>query len=337
MESINKKESNSNEEDKKIENDDNENKIIINDNDEKAKNVLKKDNKINEDNNKVNDKKHEPEEEVYEEGHYPKKEYEYVHDFEWNETFEKEAQEIINNNPDNIESFEEFMDIQNKNWEKFYKFNKTNFFKDRHYILEEFNELKTDQREKITLLDMGCGVGNSFYPLLYRLPNLYVNAFDFSKRAVNMAKTHPIYEKEKYRINLYDLDLVKDDIPNKNNDYGILMFVLSAIKPQEHEKVVEKISKVINKGGILYFRDYARYDMAQLRFAQRKKNKVGDNLYMRKDKTLSYFFDKTEIENLFKKYGFSIVNSNLICRLIENRKENKKMHRLWLQIKFKKE
>ena len=229
------------------------------------------------------------------------------------------------------------MDTQSKNWEKFYKFNKTNFFKDRHYILEEFLELKNDKRDKITLLDMGCGVGNSFYPLLVRLPNLYINAFDFSKRAINMSKTHPLYEKEKHRINVYDLDLVKDDIPNKNNDYGILMFVLSAIKPEEHEKVVEKISKVINKGGILYFRDYARYDMAQIRFAKRKKNKVGDNLYMRKDKTLSYFFDKNEIENLFKKYGFSIVNSNLICRLIENRKEKKKMHRLWLQIKFKKE
>jgi 2-polyprenyl-3-methyl-5-hydroxy-6-metoxy-1,4-benzoquinol methylase len=277
------------------------------------------------------------EEEIYEEGHYPKKEYEYVHDFEWNENLEKEAIEIIKENDENVESLEEFLDTQSKNWEKFYKFNKTNFFKDRHYILEEFLELKNDKRDKITLLDMGCGVGNSFYPLLVRLPNLYINAFDFSKRAINMSKTHPMYEKEKYRINVYDLDLVKDDIPNKNNDYGILMFVLSAIKPEEHEKVVEKISKVINKGGILYFRDYARYDMAQLRFAQRKKNKVGDNLYMRKDKTLSYFFDKTEIENLFIKYGFSIVNSNLICRLIENRKEHKKMHRLWLQIKFKKE
>ena len=276
-------------------------------------------------------------EETYEEGHYLKKEYEYVHDFEWNEEFEKEALEIIKENNDNMESFEEFIDTQSKNWEKFYKFNKTNFFKDRHYILEEFQELKNDKRDKITLLDMGCGVGNSFYPLIIRLPNLYVNAFDFSKRAVNMSKTHPMYEKEKYRINVYDLDLVKDDIPNKNNDYGILMFVLSAIKPEEHEKVIEKISKVINKGGILYFRDYARYDMAQIRFAKRKKNRVGDNLYMRKDKTLSYFFDKTEIEDLFKKYGFSIVNSNLICRLIENRKENKKMHRLWLQIKFKKD
>jgi 2-polyprenyl-3-methyl-5-hydroxy-6-metoxy-1,4-benzoquinol methylase len=305
---------------------------------------VKEENNINKINLKDEEKQEEKiikenneEEEIYEEGHYPKKEYEYVHDFEWNEDLEKEALEIIKENSDNMESFEEFIDTQNKNWEKFYKFNKTNFFKDRHYILEEFLELKNDKRDKITLLDMGCGVGNSFYPLITRLPNLYVNAFDFSKRAVNMAKTHPMYEKEKHRINLYDLDLVKDEIPNKNNDYGILMFVLSAIKPEEHEKVVEKISKVINKDGILYFRDYARYDMAQIRFAKRKKNRVGDNLYMRKDKTLSYFFDKNEIENLFKKYGFSIVNSNLICRLIENRKEHKKMHRLWLQIKFKKD
>ena len=322
MNSSDKNEINTKEEkeikEEKEENNENENKITINE----------EENKLKENN---------VEEEIYEEGHYPKKEYEYVHDFEWNEDLEKEALEIINENNENVESLEEFLDTQNKNWEKFYKFNKTNFFKDRHYILEEFLELKNDKRDKITLLDMGCGVGNSFYPLLTRLPNLYVNAFDFSKRAVNMAKTHPMYEKEKYRINLYDLDLVKDDIPNKNNDYGILMFVLSAIKPEEHEKVIDKISKVINKGGILYFRDYARYDMAQLRFAKRKKNRVGDNLYMRKDKTLSYFFDKNEIENLFIKYGFSIVNSNVICRLIENRKENKKMHRLWLQIKFKKE
>jgi 2-polyprenyl-3-methyl-5-hydroxy-6-metoxy-1,4-benzoquinol methylase len=302
---------------------------------------IKEENNINKINLKDEEKQEEKiikenneEEEIYEEGHYPKKEYEYVHDFEWNEDLEKEALEIIKENSDNMESFEEFIDTQSKNWEKFYKFNKTNFFKDRHYILEEFLELKNDKRDKITLLDMGCGVGNSFYPLIIRLPNLYVNAFDFSKRAVNMAKTHPMYEKEKHRINLYDLDLVKDEIPDKNNDYGILMFVLSAIKPEEHEKVIEKISKVINKGGILYFRDYARYDMAQIRFAKRKKNRVGDNLYMRKDKTLSYFFDKEEIENLFRKFNFEVKDSKLICRVIENRKDNKKMHRLWLQIKF---
>lgn len=229
---------------------------------------------------------------------------------------------------------DEFFDLQNKNWEKFYKFNKTNFFKDRHYIILEFEELKNDKREQITLLDIGCGVGNSFYPLIKRLPNLRVNAFDFSQRAINMAKTNQLYDEEK--IKLLALDVVKDDIPFDKADYGILMFVLSAITPDKHKRVIEKIANSMNKDGVLYFRDYAKYDMAQMRFAERKKNKLGDNLYMRKDKTLSYFFCQKEIENLFIECGFSIIVSRVICRLIENRKDNKKMHRLWLQIKLKK-
>ena len=149
-----------------------------------------------------------------------------------------------------------------------------------------------------------------------------------------MAKTHELYDVK--RIKLMPLDVVKDEIPFDKADYGILMFVLSAIKPEKHKETIQKIADKMNKGAILYFRDYARYDLAQLRFAQRKKNKVGDNLYMRKDKTLSYFFEKEEIEKLFIDCGFEVVVSNLICRLIENRKDNKKMHRLWLQIKFKK-
>lgn len=128
-----------------------------------------------------------------------------------------------------------------------------------------------------------------------------------------------------------------ENIPEsyKNADYAILMFVLSAIKPEKHIEVIVKIRDALNPGGILYFRDYGLYDLAQLRFAEKKKNKVGDNLYMRKDKTLAYYFKKEEIENLFIQNGFEIINSECICRLIENRKDNKRMHRLWLQIKLK--
>ena len=70
--------------------------------------------------------------------------------------------------------------------------------------------------------------------------------------------------------------------------------------------------------------------MIWLKYVSRKGNKEGENLYMRRDKTLSYFFDKNEIKNLFQKYSFTIVNSNLIYLLIENRKENKKTLRLLL-------
>jgi hypothetical protein len=132
--------------------------------------------------------------------------------------------------------------------------------------------------------------------------------------------------------------LTQDEIPEsfKKADYGILMFVLSAITPDKHVEVIQKIFNAMNVGGILYFRDYALYDMAQLRFAQRKTSKVSDNLYMRKDKTLAYYFDKNKIEELFKQNGFEVVESKTIYRLIENRKDNKKMHRLWLQIKLRK-
>jgi len=149
-------------------------------------------------------------------------------------------------------------------------------------------------------------------------------------------QTHTIYNEK--RINLMQLDIAEDLIPDnfKNADYSILMFVLSAITPEKHESVIKKIHDAMNVGGILYFRDYALYDLAQLRFAQRKKNKVGENLYARKDKTLAYYFNKKEIEELFKSNGFEVVESKSICRLIENRKDNKRMHRLWLQIKLKK-
>ncbi len=61
---------------------------------------------------------------------------------------EEEAKKIILENDEtlNEEHLEKTLDYQLKNWEKFYKFNKTNFFKDRHYILREFAELKDDER-----------------------------------------------------------------------------------------------------------------------------------------------------------------------------------------------
>ena len=82
------------------------------------------------------------------------------------------------------------------------------------------------------------------------------------------------------------------------------MFVLSAIMPISHELVIKKIYDAMDTNSILYFRDYARYDMAQVRFSLKKKNKIDDNLYMRYDKTLAYYFDQKEIEALFEKVGF---------------------------------
>ena len=60
-----------------------------------------------------------------------KKEYDFVHDLEFTEDLKQEAIKIINE--DNILLNTDITN-QNKNWEKFYKYNKTKIFQNRHYI-----------------------------------------------------------------------------------------------------------------------------------------------------------------------------------------------------------
>ena len=83
-------------------------------------------------------------------------------------------------------------------------------------------------------------------------------------------------------------------------------------------------------GGVVFFRDYGRYDMAQLRFAQRGNQKLGENFYVRHDKTRAYYFKIEELEEMFTKVGFEVIENKYFYRLIENRKEEKKMHRVWI-------
>lgn len=76
-----------------------------------------------------------------------------------------------------------------KNWDLFYKRNETRFFKDRHWTLQEFEEvgLGTISKEPI-LLEVGCGCGNFIFPMLEEIPQLRVLACDFSPRAIEFVK-----------------------------------------------------------------------------------------------------------------------------------------------------
>ena len=83
------------------------------------------------------------------------------------------------------------------------------------------------------------------YPLMTRKDNLSFVAFDFAESAVEMAKTHELYDPKKIELNC--LDLVKDDLPESYHgcDYAILMFVLSAISPELHVVAIKKIYAVL--------------------------------------------------------------------------------------------
>jgi SAM-dependent methyltransferase len=71
-------------------------------------------------------------------------------------------------------------------------------------------------------------------------------------------------------------------------DAVLMLFMLSAMPPAAHAAIWAQAAAALAPGGVLLFRDYGRYDEAQLRFPG--KQRVGPNLYARSDGTLSYFF-----------------------------------------------
>eukprot|EP00163_Fabomonas_tropica_P021121 TRINITY_DN3709_c0_g2_i2.p1 TRINITY_DN3709_c0_g2~~TRINITY_DN3709_c0_g2_i2.p1 ORF type:complete len:272 (+),score=9.86 TRINITY_DN3709_c0_g2_i2:127-942(+) len=211
-----------------------------------------------------------------------------------------------------------------KNWDTFYKRNSVHFFKDRHYLHEELPILTGP----CTWFEVGCGVGNSFYPIVAENPDVVVHCCDFSKRAIELVREHELFDAE--RINAFVLDIVKDSIPdsvpNGIADVTSLIFVLSAIPPEHREAALRKLVSTMKPGGVLLFRDYGRHDAAQLRL----EHKFGENYYMRGDLTLTYFFSLDEVKELAASVGLTVVNIEMLKKEIINRKDKVLMHRQWV-------
>ncbi|KAI4458925.1 methyltransferase-related [Holotrichia oblita] len=177
-----------------------------------------------------------------------------------------------------------------KHWDLFYKRNEDKFFRDRHWTTREFNELldenNCENTNRIkTLLEIGCGVGNLIFPLIEENANLFVIACDLSPRAVEIVKNHKLYNED--RMKVFVTDITMDDIFMKVDlnsvDIVTMVFVISAIHPDKFVTTLKNVFKLLRPGGVLLFRDYGLYDMAQLRF--KAGHKISENFYMRQDGT----------------------------------------------------
>lgn len=235
-----------------------------------------------------------------------------------------------------------------KHWDLFYKRNETRFFKDRRWTTREFQELiqtddinSSNNQECRKLLEVGCGVGNFVYPLMEELESLgqlnnYFYACDFSPRAVEFVRSNPKYNENKIKAFQCDIttDTINEHISPNTLDIISMIFVLSAITPEKFDSVIKNLHKVLKPGGIVLFRDYGRYDMAQLRF--KSGHKIAENFYMRQDGTRSYYFAEEELAKLFRDNGFDIISNCYVHRRTLNVKEGIDVPRIFLQGKFKK-
>ncbi|XP_065081226.1 tRNA N(3)-methylcytidine methyltransferase METTL6 [Ochlerotatus camptorhynchus] len=231
-----------------------------------------------------------------------------------------------------------------KHWDLFYKRNETRFFKDRHWTTREFDELLAgdtsggEQSANVkTMLEIGCGVGNLVFPLIedgHR--GYFIYACDLSPRAVELVKQHNLYDEQYMKAFPCDITTAEvfETIQEASLDIATLIFVLSAIHPDKFELVVKNIFRLLKPGGMLLFRDYGLYDMAQLRF--KPGHKIAENFYMRQDGTRSYYFAEDEVSDLFRSAGFEVVVNSYIHRRTINPKEKIDVPRIFVQSKFRK-
>lgn len=240
---------------------------------------------------------------------------------------------------------EKYARESSRNWDKFYRRNKTNFYRDRHWTVNASTdgfpclaEAPINPDKQIVVVEAGCGVANCAFPLLAANPALFVYAFDFAPSAVSLVRDSEEYRGGRCCAFVWDFCKSSvSDIPLEQRgaltevaaDYVTLIFVLSAVPPDQQVAGLKNLFNLLKPGGKLLFRDYATGDMAQTRFATR--NKIEDNYFVRQDSTLSYFFDEIRLHDLFIQAGFQKDYMRRVSRLITNRKEKLEMNRVFLQ------
>ncbi|XP_031105766.1 tRNA N(3)-methylcytidine methyltransferase METTL2-like isoform X2 [Ipomoea triloba] len=229
-----------------------------------------------------------------------------------------------------------------KYWNDFYKRHQNKFFKDRHYLEKDWgrhfsNEDGDGDGKGKVVLEVGCGAGNSIFPLVAAFPRLIVHACDFSPQAVALVKSHENFDAE--RIHVFVCDAAKDDlsseITSSTVDVVTLIFMLSAVSPNKMPSILQNCKKVLKPNGHILFRDYALGDSAQVKLHERNQM-ISQNFYFRGDGTCSFYFSKEFLSTLFVQAGFDVVDINTYCMEIENRYRNITMPRRWLRAVFRK-
>ncbi|KAF7345362.1 Methyltransferase-like protein [Mycena venus] len=201
----------------------------------------------------------------------------------------------------------------------------------RHWLHNEFRELMSATEPEagpITILEVGCGTGAAMFPppLLKSKSKPLAPRFDYSQHAIKLFQENELYKAPPCgTIEAGVWDLTSDSLPEgvepESADIVIMVFVFSALHPDEWIKAVSNVYKILKPGGLVLFRDYGRYDMAQLRFKGGRL--LDENFYIRGDKTRVYFFELDELALLFT--GARAEPSNqrpVVTQIVEDESED---------------
>lgn len=257
-----------------------------------------------------------------------------------------------------------------RHWEKFYAEKQATFFQTRHYLHHAFPELlgKTPRgppgyvppegaddanlvdypyadrlrqcgitaQSGAVLLEAGCGTGSSLYSLAELLPNVRCAGCDLSQHAIDLVRRNAQFNAERihgfvWDLSRHEIDLAASGfIQPASVDVITSIFMLSAVHPDLHHASFVRLRSLLKPGGLLLFRDYALYDMTQVRFHARGNRRLAPNLYVRGDQTVTYYFSLDDIRRQAAAAGLDVLRCEYDVRKLLNRKRKLTMYRVWI-------
>lgn len=224
-----------------------------------------------------------------------------------------------------------------ESWNRFYATHQTNFFKDRHYLAHAFPNEFGPSSEPRTLVEIGCGVGNAFLPLLEE--NWTVHGLDLSRTAIDLLQQEQRFQAAGDRAQAYCCD-ISQELPSPCRDIAhvtTLLFCLSAIDPARHRAAAENVVASLRQGGVLVIRDYGRYDEAQLKLGSQRDKMLDENFYRKHDGTKCFYFSLEDLQRLFvDELGLEVLELRYFRRTCQNRATQSIRRRVWVQARFRK-
>jgi methyltransferase-like protein 6 len=233
-----------------------------------------------------------------------------------------------------------------KSWDTFYQHHGTKFFNDRHYLSKAFplefadtddHHIHSSTKGPRSLVEFGCGVGNNILPLLEHDSNWRIWGYDVSKVAIALMQQDPRFDGAHVTAGVWDIASTDPAPITALADVCTLLFCLSAISPEKMKTAVCNVAATLRPGGVLVFRDYGRFDEAQLKLGVQRAKRLGENFYVKSDGTRCFYFELDDLEDLFSTHaGLEVLELKHIRRIYQNRAKDEQRRRVWVQGRFRK-
>ena len=236
-------------------------------------------------------------------------------------------------------------------WDQHYMENLRNYH-DRRWLLNEYPTLlrtaaaaadaaayRCAAGHELTILETGCGVGNTLLPLLTLGSRVRALGCDHSAFAVGKANERLAREELTGRGQAFIWDIgtplpADAPVPKGGVDTVLAIFTLSALPPEALPRAFSHLAACLRPGGQLLFRDYGRLDLKQLKFASNPGARLGEGhgceWYARGDGTTAVFFTTEALSALAAGAGLEIESAGYDRRLVVNRANQLRMHRVWV-------